>query len=67
MRLVGILLLAAIGSGADGDSSTVQLRTDDDAKKLTVVVDGREIVSYQYGERYAPPLSSCHCLLIAGR
>lgn len=56
MTAVCILLCAFIvlSSAAVGSSGN-RLQRDDEAGKLVVVVDGREILAYQYGAQYALP------------
>ena len=47
----GLPLLLAVCISAS--PATVEVRKDDDAEKVDVVIDGRDVLSYQYGERFA--------------
>ena len=51
MSFIGILLV----SGPVAMSSSVELQRDDKASQLTVRVDGRDVIVYQYGAKYALP------------
>jgi len=52
-----LISLAMVGacSAANAQTSRVQLQRDDQASTLTVAVDGREALAYQYGQQYALP------------
>lgn len=55
MRPSCILLFTAICCHGAEPSPEVRLQQDDDAGKLAVMVDGVEIMAYQYGPQYALP------------
>ncbi len=48
---VPLLIVAFLGA----DDASLEIQRDDDAGKLTVVMDGRDILTYQYGKEFAIP------------
>lgn len=55
MRIVVCLFVVAACLQLEAAAPRWKLQQDDQAGQLTVVLDGREIVAYQYGDQFALP------------